>query len=245
MKKILIMGASSGIGLACAEVFARAGMVVGLAARHTDKFEPLQKKYPGRVHFSAIDITLPEAKGKMLDLIKRMGGMDIYFHVSGIARENLDLDPEKEVEVFNTNTLGFVRCICTAYQYYRKNNIKGQIAAVTSVAGTNGIANLAAYSASKAADCIWLTALMQLSNNTNAGITITDIRPGWITTPLFPAGHKHPMEMQLDYAVPKIVNAIIKKKRVAVIDWRWNLAVGLWRLIPNCIYTHLHLPIKL
>lgn len=245
MKRILIMGASSGIGMACAEVFARAGMTVGLAARHTEKFRDLQKTYPKHIHYSAIDITKPDAKKKMLDLIERMGGMDIYFHVSGIARENPGLDPEKEVEVFDTNTIGFVRCICTAYRYYRNNDIKGQIAAVTSVAGTNGLANLSAYSASKAADRIWLTALMQLSNNTKAGITFTDIRPGWITTPLFPEGHKHPLEMPLEYAVPKIVRAIIRKKRVAVIDWRWNLVTGLWRLIPNAIYTRLNLPVKL
>lgn len=245
MKKIFIMGASSGIGLACAEAFLRGGLMLGLAARRTEKFEQLQKKYPGRVHYSAIDITKAEAKDKMLDLIKRMGGMDIYFHVSGIADKNPDLDPEKEVAVFETNTVGFVRCVSTAYQYFRRHGIKGQIAAVTSVAGTNGLANLSAYSASKAADRVWLTALMQLSNSTRAGITITDIRPGWITTPLLTSGKKHMMEMSLSYAVPRIIKAIVRKQRVAVIDWRWNILVGLWRIIPNALYTRLLLPTNL
>lgn len=170
--------------------------------------------------------------------------MDIYFHVAGIGYENTSLDPEAEVAVFNTNTIGFVRCICAAYRYFRNNHIRGQIAAVTSVAGTNGIARLSAYSASKAADQKWLVALEQLSNNSDAGITFTDIRPGWVETPLLTPGNKYPMTMSLEYAVPLILKAIVRKKRVAVIDWRWNIVVGLWRMIPNALYTRLNIPIS-
>lgn len=239
------MGASSGIGQACAEALVRNGVHVGLAARHTENLQALKKEYPDRVEFAKIDVTSPKAVGQLEDLIKRLGGMDIYLHVAGIGYENTELDPEKEVNIFNTNLLGFVRCISTAYRYFRNNSIKGHIAAVTSVAGTNGIAKLSAYSASKGGAQKWLVALEQLSNNTNAGITFTDIRPGWIDTPLLHEDDKYPMEMSLDYAVPIILKAIARKKRVAVIDWRWNILVGLWRMVPNCIYTHFNLPVTI
>ena len=51
--------------------------------------------------------------------------------------------------------------------------------------------------------------------------------------------------MTLDYAVPKIIEAIVRKRRVAVIDWRWNIVVGLWRMIPDCLYVRMNLPVSL
>ena len=130
------------------------------------------------------------------------------------------------------------------FQAERHQGTRGHIAAVTSVAGTNGIGRLSAYSASKGACQKWLVALEQLSNNSAAGITFTDIRPGWIRTPLLEPNCKYPMTMTLDYAVPLILKAIVRKRRVAVIDWRWNIVVGLWRMIPNALYTHLNIPIS-
>lgn len=245
MKKVIIMGASSGIGYHCAEALASRGVKVGLAARKTEPLQLLKEKYPDLVEYLSIDVTKTEAPGRLRELIRMTGGMDIYFHVSGIGYENTTLDPELEVNIFNTNTLGFVRCICAAYRYFSDNGIRGHIAAVTSVAGTNGIGRLSAYSASKAANQKWLVALEQLSNNSGAGITFTDIRPGWVKTPLLEKGKKYPMEMTLDYVVPRVLRAIIRKQRVAVIDWRWNILVGLWRAVPNFIYTKLNIPVSL
>ncbi len=51
------------------------------------------------------------------------------------------------------------------------------------------------------------------------------------------------MLMDLDYAAPRIELAILRRKRVQVIDWRWNVAVGLWRIIPAALWTRL--PVKL
>ena len=149
MKKILIMGASSGIGLRVAEELASRGVMVGMAARHVEPMKALQNKYPDTVVYESIDITHTDAPELMGKLIEKMGGMDIYFHVSGIGYENLALDPQREVDIIATNSGGFARMICAAYRYFRDNHVRGRIAAVTSVAGTNGIGRLSAYSASK------------------------------------------------------------------------------------------------
>lgn len=243
MKKMIIMGASSGIGYAVGRALASRGVKVGLAARKTEKLRELAKEFPGCVEYESIDVSKPSATEKLSELIEKMGGMDIYFHVAGIGFENPELDPEIEVDVMKTNVIGFVRCISAAYRYFRDKGEGGQIAAITSVAGTNGIARLSAYSASKAACQKYLVALEQLSNNTGARISITDIRPGWVKTPLIRDDVKYPMEMTVDYVLPQVLRAIVKKRRVAVIDWRFNLLVGLWRAVPNCLYTHLNIPI--
>ena len=240
MKRVIIMGASSGMGYGVAEALASRGIKVGIAARHTKSMEELKNKYPEFVEYAKIDITKPEAVSQLSDLIDELGGMDIYFHVAGIYDENLYLDPEKDVAITNTNCGGFARMISAAYRYFRTNRKKGHIAAITSVAGTKGIARLAAYSSSKKFGQWYLDAIEQLSNAEKAGVTFTDIRPGWVKTPLVNPDRQYPMEMSVDYVVPKIIKAIVRKYRVAVVDWRWNIFTGIWRSIPNAVWTKMN-----
>ncbi len=244
MKRIVIMGASSGIGLRVAEAFASRGVKVGMAARHTESMRELKKQYPDMIEYESIDVTHTNAPELLGKLIEKLGGMDIYFHVAGIGYENLELDPQREVNIIATNLGGFARMLSTAYRYFRDNGISGRIAAVTSVAGTNGIGRLSAYSSSKKGAQAYMVALEQLANEEGAKVSFTDIRPGWIRTPLLRPGLKYPMEMDLDYAVPQIIKAIVRHPRVAVVDWRWNIVVGLWRLVPNMVWTKVRMKIS-
>lgn len=239
------MGASSGIGYALAEALASRGVKVGLGARSTSSMAVLKEKYPEFVEYVRIDITEPSATDHLFSLIEKMGGMDIYIHVAGIGYENLSLLPEREVEIINTNAAGFARMVCAAYRYFcLHRGGKGQIAAITSVAGTNGIGRLSAYSATKKFDQTYLTALEQLSHEEGNSIIFTDIRPGWVRTPLIEEDKIYPMEMTVDQVLPQILRAIVRKKRVAVIDWRWNLLVGAWRCLPNYIWTRVKMKIS-
>lgn len=239
MKRIIIVGASSGIGLALAEAFASRNIPVGLAARRTKPLEELKKRYPSRVAYMDIDINSPEATERLLKLIDLTGGMDIYIHSAGIGVENITMEPETEARTISTNTVGFARMISAAYRYFRWKAKRGQIVAISSVAGTNGLGRLAAYSASKKFDQTYLVALEQLSNSMNAGITFTDIRPGWIRTPLVLPDKRYPLEMTVQYAVPLIIRAIVRKKRVAYIDWRWAIVASAWKMIPDNIWTRI------
>lgn len=244
MRRIVIMGASSGIGLRVAEALASRGIKVGMAARRTETMSELKEKYPDMIEYESIDITHADAPLLLDKLINKLGGMDIYFHVAGIGYENLNLDPQREVNIIATNLGGFARMICAAYRYFRDKHHPGRIVAVTSVAGTNGIGHLSAYSSSKKGAQAYMIALEQLANEEGVNISFTDIRPGWIRTPLLTDGLKYPMEMTLDYAVPLIIKAIVRRPRVAVIDCRWNILVGLWRMIPNCLWTKLKIKIS-
>lgn len=244
MKKIIIMGASSGIGLHVAEALLSRGLRVGLASRHTATLHELSGKYPGLVEYESIDVTHRDAPEKLERLIAKLGGMDIYLHVSGIGVPNSELDPQKEAEVINTNASGLVRMTSAAYNYFRDNGRKGQIAAITSVAGTKGIGQLSAYSASKKCGQTYLVALEQLAHEEGVDIAFTDIRPGWVRTPLLNDDASYPMEMSVEEVVPLVIKAIVRKKRVAVIDWRWNIAVGLWRCIPNILWTRMQIPLS-
>lgn len=237
--KVVIVGASSGIGEALAEALASRGVKVGVAARSTAKLEGMKKKYPETVHYATIDVTKTDAADKLKELADRMGGMDIYIHASGVGFFNPELKEDEEMQTVRTNVGGFARMISAAYRYMRDGGQGGQIVGITSVAGTKGMGMMAAYSAAKSFDSTYMAALDQLSHMQNTGITFTDIRPGWVRTPLLDDEGKYPMEMKLESVVPQILRAIVKKRRVAVIDWRWNILVGLWRLLPNAIWTRI------
>ncbi|MCM1319697.1 MAG: SDR family NAD(P)-dependent oxidoreductase [Muribaculaceae bacterium] len=239
MKKIIIVGATSGIGRALTEALACRGVRVGIAGRSADMLEELSLKYPGRIVSEVIDITKPRAVEALQELIGRLGGMDIYIHTAGIALRNPQMDPENEVAVAETNAVGLARMCCAVFKYFMETGLSGQIAAVSSVAGTRGIGELAAYSASKSFDATYLEALRQLAHAKSLDISITDIRPGWIRTPLVDPNKKYPLEMTLDQVIPQILKAIIRRKRVAVIDWRWSILCRLWRHLPATIWQNM------
>ncbi len=259
------MGASSGIGYAVAEALASRGVKVGLAARHTKNLLELKEKYPDFVEYLSIDVTHNDAPAKLfklaemtggmdiyfhvagigcdntdLKLAEMTGGMDIYFHVAGIGCDNTDLDPAREVEIVNTNASGFARMVSSAYRYFCENGKKGHIAAVTSVAGTKGIGNLSAYSASKKFDQTYLVALEQLAHMENMDIKFTDIRPGWVRTPLIDEDKKYPMEMTVEEVLPMVIKAIVRRKRVAIIDGRWNALAKVWSRIPDNVWVKMN-----
>lgn len=237
--KIIIMGATSGLGRALAETFASRGVRIGIAGRSANKLKELEQKYPGCVVSEIIDITRPEAKLGLTRLIEKMGGLDLYIHVAGIGGANPGLNSEEEVKVVNTNASAFARMISCAYNYFRSTGRSGQIAAITSISATRGIGDMAAYSASKAFAVAYMEALSQLSHKQNAGVVFTDIQPGWIRTPLLRKDKIYPMEMTLSHVVPLILKAIAEKRRVAVIDWRWKLLKKAWRRMPERLWLHM------
>lgn len=234
-KKIVIIGASSGIGERVARDFAAAGMEVAIAARSEERLKAVAADYPGNVIYETIDITRSDAPIRLLRLIKRNGGMDTLLMASGVGFQNPDLNLRKEVNMLETNVVGWARIIATAYRYYRDTpgGAPGQIAAITSVASTAGIGVAAAYSASKRFQRTYLTALEQLARRQKVDVAVTEIRPGFIRTPLLDADRDYPMMMSIDYAVPMIELAILRRQRVATVDWRWRMLCAAWRCIPR------------
>ena len=266
-KKAIVMGATSGIGMEVANLLAQRGWQVGIAGRRIERLEEVKRNTNLLIHESSkaskgeiacyqqIDVTSPEAPSLLLKLIEKLGGMDLYFHSSGIGWQNNSLDIEKEMKTVETNGLGFVRMVDTAFNWFAQQN-QGQepgqgqrqgkdrscetyrIACITSIAGTKGLGAAPAYSATKRFQNHYLECLTQQTHMRHLPIAITDIRPGFVKTDLI-AGSNYPLQLTPQEVAQQIVRAIERGKSIKTIDWKYSILVSLWRLIPRWIWTRL------
>ena len=136
MKKIVIVGASSGIGFQVAADFARAGWRVGMAARRLEPMQAIKDQYPDHVEIASIDVTAPDAPQRFADLIEAIDGMDTLLFCSGTGFTDPELDDARIVNTLEVNVVGFARIVAEAYKYFRATASveQGQIAVITSVA---------------------------------------------------------------------------------------------------------------
>lgn len=258
-KKAIVMGATSGIGMEVAKLLAAKGWQVGIAGRRIKRLQALisdnkttlqgggtisdNKATPqgGIICYQQIDVTSAEAPSLLLELIEKLGSMDLYFHSSGIGWQNNSLDIEKELKTVETNGLGFTRMIDTAFNWFvHHSSQKARIACITSIAGTKGLGAAPAYSATKRFQNHYLECLSQQARMRHLPISITDIRPGFVKTDLI-AGSTYPLQLQPEDVAKHIVRAIEKGKEVKVIDWRYAILVFFWHLIPRGLWTRLRI----
>lgn len=239
-KRVIILGASSGIGHEVARLFIEQGWTVGVAARRLDKLSDLKDNAPERVFTARIDVTDEDAEVALFQLIKRMGGLDLYFHSSGIGWKNPTLEAEKEIKTMETNATGFTRMVGAAYRYFAAKGV-GHIVCITSIAGTKGLGSAPAYSATKAMQNTYLQALEQLAVRKRHNIIFTDIRPGFVDTPLLTGSEHFPMLMTTEQVARSIMKAIRHHRHVCTIDTRWRILTFFWRLIPNRLWRRMKL----
>ncbi len=241
MPTAVIIGASSGLGREIALTYIRRGYRIGVAARRIERLDALVGEAPERVVAGIVDVTADDAPARLESLIHALGApVDIFINCAGIGFANPMLDPKADIDTVKTNCLGFTRVTDFMFNYFADNSLKGQIVAISSVAGTRGIGMAASYSASKRFQSEYLTALSQLAHQRRLPVTITDIKPGFVDTPLLDAHTKYPMMMNTRRATALIVKAI-DRRRSRIIDLRWAMVVALWRCVPGFVWRRMRL----
>lgn len=240
--KAIVMGATSGIGLAVVKQLSARGWNIGIAGRRQDRLIEIQRTDLNVIATECIDINQPEAADKLRTLIGKMGGdIDLYFHSSGIGYQNIALDSDKEIATTQTNVVGFTRMIDTAWHYFAEHPERpGHIAVISSIAGTKGLGAAPSYSASKRYINHYLECLCQLRRIRHIKhICITDIRPGFVRTALLDGDAYYPLQLDPNQVAVSIVNGLHKRKSIITVDWRYRLLVFFWRLIPRWIWIKL------
>jgi short-subunit dehydrogenase len=240
MKKVIIIGATSGIGYEVAKGYLKLGWRVGIAGRREDALEKLRATNPDRIEIQVLDVTKEDAPEKLQQLIDRLGGMDLFLLSSGIGSQNIALEPGIEINTARTNVGGFIRLVTAAFHYFKKQG-GGHLAVISSIAGTKGLGSAPAYSATKRFQNTYIDSLAQLSRMEKLNISFTDIRPGFVQTDLL-KDRNYPLLMKPDHVASRIIHALNRKKRVAIIDRRYACIVFFWRMIPSWLWERL--PVK-
>ena len=246
--KIFITGASSGIGQALAQYYAKEGAIIGLAARRADLLTKLKDSLPTETAIYALDVRDADALEKAAqDFIARFGSPDIVIANAGVSAGTLtenknDLNTFKGV--IDINLLGMVHTF-QPFIKSMKQAKKGSLVGIASVAGVRGLPGAGAYSASKAAVITYLESLrVELLPD---GINVTTIAPGYIKTPMTDINeYAMPFLMAPDIAAQKFAQAIAKKKRFIVIPWQMGWLAKIMRCLPPFLWDYLmkHAPRK-
>ena len=241
-RRAIIIGATSGIGLEVAKELAGKGWLVGIAGRRQELLQQLQRKHLNIVATEQIDVTRKDAAERLQTLIGKTGGMDLYFHSSGIGYQNKELDMELELATVETNAMGMIRMVGAAFHYFEAHpEQKGQIAVISSIAGTKGLGAAPAYSATKRFENHYLEGLGQLCHIRHlCHISIHDIRPGFVRTPLI-SGSNYPMQLHATQVARQIVRGLEHGRAIITIDWRYRLLVAFWRLIPRWLWVRMRI----
>jgi len=237
MKRVIIVGATSGIGLEIAKNYLKEGWLVGMAGRREEILTEFQMSEPDRIFVEKIDINDEGSPLSLSRLIDKLDGMDLFILTSGIGSQNYALEPDIELSTADTNVKGFMRMTIAAFNYFCTKG-GGHIAVISSIAGTKGIGVAPAYSATKRFQSTYIEALAQLARLKKNHIRFTDIRPGFVATALLKKD-TYPMLMKSDNVARKIVRAIRRQKRVVTIDYKYRLVVFLWRLTPRFLWERL------
>lgn len=238
LKRAIIIGASSGIGKGVAELLARENYLVGITGRRESNLLKIKETNPDKFFVKAFDVqNTTDAILKLDELISEMGGIDLLIYSSGIGVENKGLDFNIELDTIKTNTIGFTNIATHIFKSFTEKK-SGQLAVITSIAAYRGNPDFPAYFATKAYLMNYTECLRIKSKQENLGITVTDLRPGFVKT-----GHVDPKKMfwslEVDQASRLIVKGIRKKKEVVYITRRWWMIAFVMKMVPRFIYDRL------
>ena len=241
MQKAIIIGATSGIGQEVARILVQQGWHKGIAGRREEALHALQATAPDRIITEQLDVTEETATLHLHNLIKKLGGIDLFFLSSGVGHQNRDLQPDIELHTARANVEGFTRMVTAAFNYFKEKG-SGHIAVISSIAGTKGLGVAPAYSATKRFQNTYIDALEQLSYLQKLNIRFTDIRPGFVATDLLNDGKHYPLLMDAAKVGRHIAWSLERKQRIVVIDWRYRILVFFWKMIPRWMWKRL--PVK-
>lgn len=235
MKKIIIVGAASGMGRELAKIFFAGGYTLGLADINTAQLSILARELGGDLKTKNIDVSsYAMARNQLEELITELNGVDIFIYTAGLADKTRIW--KNECMLHQVNAIGFAALCSFVYDHWRANNKKGHIVGVTSILAVRGIRQAIAYCASKSFMKIYMQGLRQDAASCRYGIDITEIRPGYIDTPMTAGNTNIFWTIPAENAARLIVKAIMKKSKVAYVPGIWRLAALILKMLPEFLF---------
>ena len=234
--RVVITGASSGIGEALARYYASPASTLGLISRRNFPYA-----LEGTVAPYAVDVTdVPALERAAADFVARFGPPDLVIANAGVGvgtHSDELADVGKLRRVLEVNLIGLAATLA-AFAPAMRSAGRGTLAGIASVAGFRGLAGNGAYCASKAAAITWLESLR--TELRGSGVSVVCICPGYVDTPMTRVNrYRMPFLLPPEEAARRIARAIAARRRLAVIPWQMAAVSVLLRLMPGWLYDRL------
>lgn len=234
-KRVVIIGATSGIGKCLAELYAKESEKIVVVGRREKLLQELAVSVPDKYIVKICDITNQDSTQKILDEVyTELGGIDLMIISSGTGELNPDLNFAIEEPTLKTNVLGWTHIVDWTINQFEKQGF-GHLASISSVGGLRGSGIAPAYNATKAFQINYLEGLRQKATKSGKKIFITDIRPGFVDTAMA-KGEGLFWIAPVEKAGRQIVKAIEQRRDIVYITHRWRLVAFILKRIPTFIY---------
>ena len=239
--RVVISGASSGLGLALAQHYLQQGAQVAACARRADLLQSLSEQFPGQVTCYPLDVRDAAAlQAAALHFIAQVGVPDIVIANAGVSSGTLTEyaeDIHAFQQVMDINVMGVVKTFQPFLSAMREAG-SGTLVGVASVAGFRGLPGAGAYSASKAALISYLESLrVELHGS---GVSVVTLCPGYIETPMTAINpYAMPFILPADHAARRIARVIAARKSFAVVPWQMGLVGHVLKRLPNWLYNRI------
>jgi NADP-dependent 3-hydroxy acid dehydrogenase YdfG len=237
---VLITGASSGIGEALAIEYGARGAYVALVARREAELAAVVDKVTsrgGRALAIPCDVANDEA---IFAAVRRadseLGGLDMVIANAGVGSSGhaSTLKWQETARLIDVNIKGAFATLSAAIPIFLAQQ-RGQLVGVSSLAGKRGLPESGAYSASKAALSAFLETLRV--DLRAAGISVTDVQPGFVSTPINPTANKGmPLLWTAEKAARVIATRLERAPAVVSFPWPLAFATSALRVLPNWLY---------
>jgi hypothetical protein len=237
-RKVIITGASSGIGRALALEYAAHGATLGLIARRADLLTQLAASLPVPSYTYAVDVTHARSLAMAAeDFVARVGIPDVVIANAGVSAGTLTGNSEDNAvfeEIMAVNVIGMMLTFQPFVEAMKRQR-EGVLAGIASVAGFRGLPGASAYSASKAAAISYLESLrVELHGS---GVSVVTICPGYVASSMTSMNpYRMPFLMDAGVAASKMAAAIAARKRFYVLPWQMALVGWVLRRLPRPLY---------
>lgn len=237
-QRIVVSGASSGLGLALARHYLERGAVVAIYARRAELLQALAAQFPGHVHIYPLDVRDAVAqRAAAQDFLARVGTPDIVIANAGVSIGTLTRyaeDSDVFQHVLDINVMGAVKTFQPFVAAMREAG-RGQLVGIASVAGFRGLPGSGAYSASKAAFISYLESLRLEMRG--SGVKVVTLCPGYIRTPMTDINpYPMPFMLEADDAARRIARTIERGCSFKVVPWQMALVGRVLKLLPNWLF---------
>jgi decaprenylphospho-beta-D-erythro-pentofuranosid-2-ulose 2-reductase len=245
MKRIVVLGATSGIAIGVLRVLAEEGHELLLVARNRERLETvaadLRVRGAEQVVTYVSDLSAIQAHAALLDFVlSEFPNVDTVVLTYGTMQEQSECKASVQMSLAEwTTNFSSAAALLTIFADEMERRAYGTIAVVTSVAGDRGRGSNYVYGSAKGALSLFLQGLRARLHK--SGVRVITIKPGPVKTPMT-AHLKGSGRFASPARVGKdIVRALHRPKDVIYTPWYWRYVMGVIKSIPEGVFKRLPL----